>query len=652
MEFIDDDADEDVIESFNESEDAHGLVSAFSLAASLTHEDDEIESIDESDEDLVLAAPLIEAESDETENASLACAIRRGPGSDCVRAASAVTRVMIALKQRKLETPEGMPVNVSDVVQSESGRVRGVPAIVDDVNIYDEVNFSDDEADEDYDPERPEEQYDEDIDTLFDCDFGDFPDSGLVTSDSDEANDFEDAAINHDWLQDARKYASGKVRGRAYHQSIAEPGLTTGVALPDHEYRRLDNFVGDLGASTIIVVFDAGNGAPRTTLEEGVHLGDALARLRIGSPYEAPLAVEIVAEELIVDRWVRDDNPDSDNVFIVTRDALDGIDRAKGAVTKTRDLYVGSVTEEQLVSELSELKEFPDKFLKDSLSLGFIPSCRWTVLALQGTEKRIEFATPSLRLSLLEPAKVRLCRAAAAFFVDANRPPKAREGDSKYFPRLVHGATKARQELSRGALTVTRVRETLALATIFTEILGLCLSCEADLAARAAQNLVIHVENEVSDDLKKDGLPSYAYICQLDGRDDILNFVLRKCEDGHVSTIMNDGVKYFQKLVGLHKLGFAYEASLGLSGLISAPTKDELKALKKPPVGHYQRHVLQLSVTAMASFAERRCERAFCFDLKGMTSDERPAVMHARMVGQVSQKFRYFGTALNSQTTE
>lgn len=34
MEFIDDDAEEDVIESFTESADAHGLVSAFSAAAS------------------------------------------------------------------------------------------------------------------------------------------------------------------------------------------------------------------------------------------------------------------------------------------------------------------------------------------------------------------------------------------------------------------------------------------------------------------------------------------------------------------------------------------------------------------------------------------------------------------------------------------
>ena len=127
--------------------------------------------------------------------------------------------------------------------------------------------------------------------------------------------------------------------------------------------------------------------------------------------------------------------------------------------------------------------------------------------------------------------------------------------------------------------------------------------------------------------------------------------MLRKCEEGHVPAIMNDGVKYFQKLVGLHKLGFAYESSLGLSGLISAPTKDELKALKKPPVGHYQRHVLQLSVTALASFAERRCERAFFFDMKGMTSDERPAVMHARLVGQVSQIFPVFARYLHADSS-
>ena len=41
MEFTDDDEEEDVIESFTESADAHGLVSAFSAAASLTREDDD-----------------------------------------------------------------------------------------------------------------------------------------------------------------------------------------------------------------------------------------------------------------------------------------------------------------------------------------------------------------------------------------------------------------------------------------------------------------------------------------------------------------------------------------------------------------------------------------------------------------------------------
>ena len=108
MEFTDDDEEEDVIESFTESADAHGLVSAFSAAASLTREDDdEIESFGESDEDLAQAAAPSDDESNELEYILLADAIRQGKGSDCERAASAVIRVMIALKQRKLETPEG-----------------------------------------------------------------------------------------------------------------------------------------------------------------------------------------------------------------------------------------------------------------------------------------------------------------------------------------------------------------------------------------------------------------------------------------------------------------------------------------------------------------------------------------------------------------
>ena len=644
MEFIDDDAEEDVIESFTESADAHGLVSAFSAAASLTREDDEIESFGESAEDLAQAAPPNNDESTELEYVSLADSIRQGQGSDCERAASAVTRVMIALKQRKLETPEGTPMDVSDIIQSESGRVRGVvQAVVDDADIDDTVDLSDDDADEDYHPERPEEEYE--VDTLLDDELGDSPDSGDVTSDSDEANTFEDAGINHDWLRNARKYASRKVRGRAYHQGISEHGLAAGVTLLDHEYVRLDNFAGDLGARTINVVFDVGNGTPRIILEERVHLGDALARLRVGASYEAPLAAVDAHGKgsLIVDSWVRDDDPESDNVLIVTRDALDGIDRGvQGTFMKSRDLYVDSVKEEQLVSESPELKGFHDKPMKDLLSLSFVPRSHWTVRVLHGTEKPVEFAAPSLRLGLFEPSKERLRRAATAFFVDANRPPKARQGDAKYFPRLVHGAIKARQELSRGALTITRVRESLALAAIFTDIIGSSLSCEPDVAARAAHNIVIHVQHALSDDLERDGLPSCAYVCQLDGRDDILRLVLRKCQEGHVSAIMKNGVTSFQKLVGLRQLGFTYESSLGLNGLASAPTMSELKALKKPPVDHYQRHVLQLSVTALSTFAERRCERAFCFDIKGMTSDERPAVMHARLVGQVSQTFPVF----------
>ena len=104
MEFIDDDAEEDVIESFTESEDAHRLFLAFSAAASLTSEDDEIESFGESDEVLAEATPPNRDESNVLENVSLADAIKKGKGSDCERAASAVTRVMIALKKRRHET--------------------------------------------------------------------------------------------------------------------------------------------------------------------------------------------------------------------------------------------------------------------------------------------------------------------------------------------------------------------------------------------------------------------------------------------------------------------------------------------------------------------------------------------------------------------
>ena len=652
MEFIDDDAEEDVIESFTESEDARGLVSAFSAAASLTREDDEIESFGESDEDLAQATPPNRDESNELENVSLADAIKKGKGSDCERAASAVTRVMIALKKRRRETPEGEQMNVSDIVQSESGRVRGfVQAVLDDADIIDDVVLSDDEADEDYDPERLEEE--SEVDNFFDDELGDFPDSGEVTSDSDEANIFEDAAIDHDWLRNARKYASRKVRGRAYHQNLSEPGQPAGGTFHDQAYVRLDNFAGDLGARTMTVVFDAGNGTPRITLEEGVHLGDALARLRVGASYEAPLAAGNVPVRgaLIVDSWVRDEDPDSDIVFIVTRDGLDGKNRVQGAFTKSRDLYVNNVREEGLVSEPPELKGFHDECMKQLLSLSFVPSCRWTVRVLHGAENLVEYVAPSLRLGLLKPAKDRLFRAATALFVDANRPPKARQGDAKYFPRLVHGAIKVRQELSRGALHITRVRETLALAAIFTDILGSCLSCEPDLAARAAQNIVIHVQHGLSDDLERDGLPSYAYICQLDGRHDILQFVLRKCEEGHVSAIMESGVTCFRKLVGLDRLGFTHESWLGLSGLASAPTMSDLKELKKPPADHYQRDVLQLSVTALSTFAERRCERAFFFDIKGMTSDERPAVMHARLVGQVSQIFPVFVRYLHADSS-
>ena len=706
MNFVDDVATDDDIEEFD-SEDGGDTAE---------HRDD----VEEGEE----AAAAGEREA--AEDYSLARAIRGGgaggEGGDCARAAVAVARVMIALKKRKLDTPRGDPLDASDFTSRERGRVAGsggrhaaVDAGDDDGEGDDEDGVpSDDERDMDYDPERPEdeeedEEEDEDDDVLAHLDYlfgSDDSASDPAESDAESDDGSQDADAGDeaaaapprrpedvharddggvyatpaegDWLRAARKRASRKVRGRAYHQSRrADPPPRT--LTPPDEGTRLVDFAGDLGAVTVAVVHEpvpgsipGGGGA--VLVEEGIPLGDALSRLRVGAPYQKrrPPRGDAGPEEeggaLTVDRWVEAlDVVETvgDDLVVVVRDEerLDGRDpRERTAV----DVTVSGVVEEEARQpstaaggaggETAEGGEgasgsgaaaargsglgpggdgFGDAF-RDLLSLRVVPSTRWTVQILSGAERAVEFSAPALRLGLLARGAETLSRVAVRFFVEANRPPKPPEGAPRYFPHLIHGSIRARRELSRGALTVRKTRETLALATMFTEILGSCLEADGELAARAANNLVLHVAHASSDDLDADGVPTFAYVCQLDGKDDVLRFVLRACGEGRVSSAVDeDRHAHFPALLGLRRLGFAYEPSLGVSALRSPPSATELIELKKPPMDHRQREHLQISVTAMSSFAERRCERAFFFDLAGMTSEERPAVMHARIVGQV-----------------
>ena len=126
-------------------------------------DDDDIEEFDEGDDDGLeemaeAASPDDGVDAEESGALSLAQVIERGPGSDCVRAAGAVARVMIVMKKRKLETPEGEPIDTSDFAPRERGKVCGSWGGAreqqgDDVDDEEHV-ASDDEGDVDYDPEQ------------------------------------------------------------------------------------------------------------------------------------------------------------------------------------------------------------------------------------------------------------------------------------------------------------------------------------------------------------------------------------------------------------------------------------------------------------------------------------------------------------------